>query len=1160
MNDDMQQTKLKFRTTSAVSDADISGYEEFLNQILQDDETHNVAITGTYGSGKSSVLNSYEKKYKLEKEIHRIQIASFGAENLSDDQIELKLEKRIINNLRVAIPNSKLKGTGLYRPENITQKDIESLLSWGLAAVVPQIGIKYLQLSKVESFILGSISLLFIVMMVYTFLQIISKSQILAKVSFDKVSVDMNKSDEKTLDYFDDFMSDVIGAFAKLEVKYVVFEDLDRFENKYIFERLREINLLLNNVTPERIVFIYLIRNDLFTEIEMSKFFDATVPVVPVLDKSNSYSQFLKIAKNEYSLDVKELNVMKVGEIFEFIHDMRLLIAILNDYQLYSFLFSNDLLSKTKLLAMMVYKNVFPIDFSLAQNGQGVLAKVVNLSETIRKDKIEQINYELGEKEDLLEEDDTDDSLARTITNLRQDVQRTTDMSFEELMSSVDADTLMELLGQEEAIPMEGNDGDKLEKKAYGESFKQIYNSEYKGLFYALVTGGLIDEKYNDYISYFVPGELSRTDYGFVRAAISNTPFEFEKTTLKNPVAVAKRVSADRIYNSGVLNTQLLRQSTAIVNSMIRVANKLDNPYFIVKSLVEIKSEKNIVESILRITYDKWPMFWTSIQNTAKVMNSTDRNIDQAMLWLFEYYSGKEDVHFSQKIREYLGQIDIKIISEIKYKRENIIKTYPQNSIKLGYMSNKIDVNVARTLINNKAIKISDETVEGMFLTFGFNKEYKTLGDETLKFLLGREDDFSAALTSDYLLEFIEWVDNKRIVFKESINTIELLSKRVDIDTIYKVVQTADLLGKSENLIESSEALWPILMEFDYVTLNATNVISYYESQRDKEGINFLIDKLNERGVGKWNKLEVNELLSKNRPMIQSWFDHVAKDTSLLDSVAADLLRNSKLYYPGGEKVYPDSWNEYSNDRLSLVICNGVIKLQVDNVSKTLMNRPDIAVEYANQGFGEFLDILHELNEQGDFDIEIKDIAVQLDSKYRTNARAKKTLAIIKDDISMEGLSESLKRWVLNHNPMSTEVVENLKSTDTINPKDYSAYTRILGNLVKDSIKVKIKDEKFAKNMVADVSNDINLRKVIFASNVNAFSFDEVKLILTDFGFTNLVTLFSGKQPLIDVSEYNKMLITELQRNGIVSSYSMDKHKPDKFRVIPKKNIHKLLN
>lgn len=204
----------------------------------------------------------------------------------------------------------------------------------------------------------------------------------------------------------------------------------------------------------------------------MSKFFDATVPVVPVLDKSNSYSQFLKIAKNEYSLDVKELNVMKVGEIFEFIHDMRLLIAILNDYQLYSFLFSNDLLSKTKLLAMMVYKNVFPIDFSLAQNGQGVLAKVVNLSETIRKDKIEQINYELGEKEDLLEEDDTDDSLARTITNLRQDVQRTTDMSFEELMSSVDADTLMELLGQEEAIPMEGNDGDKLEKKAYGESFK----------------------------------------------------------------------------------------------------------------------------------------------------------------------------------------------------------------------------------------------------------------------------------------------------------------------------------------------------------------------------------------------------------------------------------------------------------------------------------------------------------------------------------------------------------------------------------------------------------------------------------------------------------------------------------------------------------------
>ena len=72
---------------------------------------------------------------------------------------------------------------------------------------------------------------------------------------------------------------------------------MDRFDASRIFERLREINTLVNLQRKKDnkpvLRFFYLLCDDIFISKDRTKFFDCIIPVVPVVDSSNSYNQFI---------------------------------------------------------------------------------------------------------------------------------------------------------------------------------------------------------------------------------------------------------------------------------------------------------------------------------------------------------------------------------------------------------------------------------------------------------------------------------------------------------------------------------------------------------------------------------------------------------------------------------------------------------------------------------------------------------------------------------------------------------------------------------------------------------------------------------------------------------------------------------------------------
>lgn len=143
-----------------------------------------------------------------------------------------------------------------------------------------------------------------------------------------------------------------------------------------------------------RIVFVYAVRDDIFDEVSRTKFFEFVVPIIPVINASNSRVILLnKIKGSSFSGLISE---KLVSDLTLYIDDMRLLLNIFNEFIVYSAkLMDQIILDPEKLLAFIVYKNKVPNDFSLLNKGKGIIAAVFDNKNNIIIEITKQIDEEI---------------------------------------------------------------------------------------------------------------------------------------------------------------------------------------------------------------------------------------------------------------------------------------------------------------------------------------------------------------------------------------------------------------------------------------------------------------------------------------------------------------------------------------------------------------------------------------------------------------------------------------------------------------------------------------------------------------------------------------------------------------------------------------------
>lgn len=166
---------------------------------------------------------------------------------------------------------------------------------------------------------------------------------------------------------------------------------------------MRELNLILNQSEEigRRIIFLYALKDDIFANAEeRTKFFDYIVPVIPFVNASNSGDLFRRKI-TDLHIPEAEVSSSFITDISVFVNDMRVLTNVVNEFDLYRNLLDKKL-KKGKLLAMILYKNLYPTDFSWLHQNKGVVYETFMSSPKIRSeireddsDRLKEIDSEI---------------------------------------------------------------------------------------------------------------------------------------------------------------------------------------------------------------------------------------------------------------------------------------------------------------------------------------------------------------------------------------------------------------------------------------------------------------------------------------------------------------------------------------------------------------------------------------------------------------------------------------------------------------------------------------------------------------------------------------------------------------------------------------------
>lgn len=434
----------EYKDLAPISNAE--NVEEYLNALkwaLEQEKITNIALAGPYGSGKSSIIDTFlekhqdesffqtytsennswiinkikscilqrDKVYRFNEISKKISMATFIEANsnekckneahenedeaakkicISADEVEKGILKQLFYTIDPKkIPQSRYRKLHPINFSNIITKVIvyfaialifififyyekmASIFS-GISAVLSYVGVSLL--SCVFVFVAFAVCIWAISKIVYDFSSKYSIKGI--KLSSN---VDIQKEEGVGESVFNKNLDEIIYFFETTKYRLIFFEDLDRLDDRAIFVHLRELNNLLNcneNIKG-KVVFVYAVKDNIFTKEDRTKFFDFIIPVIPIINSTNSgevLQQFLQEAK-EHGIkhDISQNFVLDVAP---YIADMRILRNIYNEFVVYKRILRDSQgmnLKDEQMLALIIYKNLYPDDFADIQNEKGLI-------------------------------------------------------------------------------------------------------------------------------------------------------------------------------------------------------------------------------------------------------------------------------------------------------------------------------------------------------------------------------------------------------------------------------------------------------------------------------------------------------------------------------------------------------------------------------------------------------------------------------------------------------------------------------------------------------------------------------------------------------------------------------------------------------------------
>lgn len=406
-------------------------YVDYLNRAVRESKVKNIALTGRYGAGKSSVLEAFGAQDHLHNRVLFLALSTLGpaAENETrTNQIEKELVKQLLHRERPArLPQSRYHRIRSLPRTKAVFEAVGALIALAVLAWLLGAGPNLPGLDSDQPFIIrwGAMALSAVVLvgLVARTRMALHNRFLLAGVSAVGTSISLADNSDS---YFDQYLDEIVYFFETVaEVDIVIFEDLDRFDDPGIFEALRELNTLLNNskqTDGRTIRFVFALRDSIFERLgydtqkakgdaadaeavraNRTKFFDLVVPIVPFITHRNARDLLTRLLAGTDLRPETKPSLDLVDLVSKHLPDMRLLTNVVNEYSVFSRRLIVDGqgiegLEADQLFAMVVYKNIHLADFEQIQLGRSNLDELyrngrtlVNGSIRTRRNRLRQV-------------------------------------------------------------------------------------------------------------------------------------------------------------------------------------------------------------------------------------------------------------------------------------------------------------------------------------------------------------------------------------------------------------------------------------------------------------------------------------------------------------------------------------------------------------------------------------------------------------------------------------------------------------------------------------------------------------------------------------------------------------------------------------------------
>ncbi len=283
----MDEGTYHFERLTPINDVDLNVYEEAINYVFDYSDIRNVAISGAYSAGKSSILASYERKHSNLRFLH-ISLAHFEYPDhkVGTEIKESVLEGKILNQLIHQIPSDKIPQTNF----RVKKKTSDNNIKWMTFEIVLflvmlihftffDVWKKYvnalpnnlfktiLTISTHPYALIGSGITMVIIFstILYKLIRTQKNKNVFRKLNLQGNEIEIFEESDDS--YFDKYLNEVLYLFENADADVIVFEDMDRFNVNRIFERLREVNTLANiqlQKEENRILNVIKLRNGIF--------------------------------------------------------------------------------------------------------------------------------------------------------------------------------------------------------------------------------------------------------------------------------------------------------------------------------------------------------------------------------------------------------------------------------------------------------------------------------------------------------------------------------------------------------------------------------------------------------------------------------------------------------------------------------------------------------------------------------------------------------------------------------------------------------------------------------------------------------------------------------------------------------------------------------